>query len=234
MIASVHIADIGARSTLAVQRKRPRPNDIAGLRSASVAIAAPLSGSFLARPDFGRAVLITFWDDDDAADRFEAEHPLAAKFAGGWRIRGEPLRAFGSWPGLPDDVERSRATDYDGPALVVTLGRLRLTQAVRFLRTSSSAGAAALVAPGMVWGTAMARPPFVATCSLWESTRALSTYAFGQRPPAHLNAINTDRAKPFHHQSAFIRFRPYRVEGRLSGRNPMEFDSVGFGGDRTG
>jgi hypothetical protein len=33
--------------------------------------------------------------------------------------------------------------------------------------------------------------------------------------------IATDRAKPFHHQSAFIRFRPYGSEGKLDGRNPL-------------
>ena len=29
------------------------------------------------------------------------------------------------------------------------------------------------------------------------------------------------RAKPFHHREAFVRFRPYAVEGRLEGKNPL-------------
>ena len=76
-------------------------------------------------------------------------------------------------------------------------------------------------APGLIWATAMARPPFVATCSLWESTDALSAYAYGGDDPAHPDAIATDRAKPFHHRSAFIRFRPYASQGSLGGRNPL-------------
>jgi hypothetical protein len=118
-------------------------------------------------------------------------------------------------------VPPRRVTDYDGPATVLTLGRLRLSQAPRFLRTSAKAEARAIEAPGMLWGTALARPPFVATCSLWESTRALSTYAFGRSEPAHPDAIAEDHAKPFHHQSAFIRFRPYGAHGGLDGTNPM-------------
>ena len=67
----------------------------------------------------------------------------------------------------------------------------------------------------------MARPPFVATCSLWESSRALMTYAYGRGEPAHAHAIDAHEAKPFHHQSAFIRFRPYDSRGSLGGKNPL-------------
>jgi hypothetical protein len=92
----------------------------------------------------------------------------------------------------------------------------------RFLRTSSKAEARVVGAPGVIWATALARPPFFATCSLWESTDALSEYAYGStEPTAHPDAIAVDRATPFHHQSAFIRFRPYRSQGHLDGRNPL-------------
>jgi hypothetical protein len=73
----------------------------------------------------------------------------------------------------------------------------------------------------MVWGTGLARPPFVATCSLWSSGEALTTYAYDHREPAHADAIAADRARPFHKRSAFVRFRPYASEGRLDGRNPL-------------
>ena len=164
---------------------------------------------------------MSLWDDDVALDRFQAEHPLAKKFAEGFHVRLEPLRAYGSWPGLPADVPTERSVDYDGPAVVLTLGRLRLTQTVRFLRTSGKAEAKVVRAPGLIWATALARPPFLATCSLWEDTRALSTYAYGHSDPRHSDAINAQAAKDFHHQSAFIRFRPYGAHGSLSGRNPL-------------
>jgi hypothetical protein len=221
MLASAHVADVGARTALAFVRRAPKPGEVDGLRHANVALAAPLSGSLLPSPELGRVGLVAFWDDDAALDGFLAAHPLAETLAGGWRIRLEPLRAFGSWPGLPSDVPTARATDDDGPAAVLTLGRLRLSQTVRFLRTSAKAEARAVEAPGMIWATGLARPPFVATCSLWESTRALSTYAFGHTEPAHADAITEGEKKEFHHQSAFIRFRPYGSEGGLDGKNPL-------------
>ena len=222
VITSVHLTDVGVPAALRLLRKPPAPGRVDGLRQADVGTAAPLRGSSpLARPMLGRVALIAFWDDDAALDAFLAHDPMADALAGGWHARLEPLRAFGDWPGLPADISRDRSTEHTGPSVVLTLGRLRLRHAVRFLRTSRPAEAEALSAPGFVWGTALAKPPFVATCSLWESTRALSTYAYGRSEPGHPDAIASDRAKPFHKQSAFIRFRPYRMEGRLDGRNPL-------------
>jgi len=210
-VASVHIADLGLP---ALGVRRP---SLPGLRQADVGIAAPLGPSLLPSPMPGRVAVVAFWDDDAAIDRFLASSPLAT----GWHVRLEPVRAFGSWPGLDEDVERSRTTDHDGASVVLTLGRLRPTQAVRFLRTSARAEGAAVTSPGFVWGTGIGRPPFVATCSLWESTKALATYAYGHSRPEHPDAIAADAAKPFHRRSAFVRFRPYAMAGSLGGRNPL-------------
>jgi hypothetical protein len=219
-IASVHLADVTARRAVAVLRSAPTAASAPGLRHANVAVAAPLRTSIVAAPQFRRVALVAFWNDDDALDRFLDSHALAAAFEGGWRARLEPLRAWGTWPGLPADTPSTRNVDTHGPAVVLTLGRLRATQIVRFLRTSAPAERAAMEAPGLTWGTALARPPFVATCSLWQSTQALSAYAFG-RTPAHPDAIAADQAQPFHHQSAFIRFRPCDSTGSLGGKNPL-------------
>jgi hypothetical protein len=221
VIASVHLANVGVRSALGILRRVPKPGSIDGLRQANAGVAAPF-GEHRKPPQIGRVGLIAFWDDETALDRFEADHPLAQKLAGGFRVRLEPLRAYGSWPGLPSDVPTARSVDYDGPAVVLTLGRLRLSQTVRFFRTSARAEKKVVKAPGSIWATALARPPFLATCSFWEDTRSLSTYAYGHSDPRHSSAIDAQAAKDFHHESAFIRFRPYGAHGLLGGRNPLK------------
>ena len=226
MIASVHIADVSVRRALAALRRTPDPASTPGLRYAKVALAAPLRSSLLPSPGLRRPALVAFWDDDDALSRFLAENPGATAFAQGWQVRLEPLRAFGSWPGLPSAVPVTRTVDYDGPTVVLTLGRLRISQALRFLRTSAKAEAAVLTAPGLIWATGLGRPPFVATCSLWESSHAAATYAYGPSDAAHQSAIRTDRARPFHHESAFIRFRPYGAQGHLDGKNHLPENSL--------
>ncbi|MEY2475372.1 MAG: hypothetical protein QOG87_687, partial [Actinomycetota bacterium] len=47
MIASVHVADVGVGSALAVMRKAPQPDKVPGLRHADVGLAAPLGGGVL-------------------------------------------------------------------------------------------------------------------------------------------------------------------------------------------
>ena len=221
MIASVHVADVGIPRALRFLGRVPKPGSIPGLRHADVGLTAPLSRSVLPAPDLRRVALVAFWDDDGDVDRFLADSPTAAALAHGWRVRLAPLRLWGSWPGVPDDLPRARHVEHEGPAAVLTLGRLRLPQAPRFFRTSAKAEARAVEAPGMIWATGMARPPFVATCSLWSSTEALADYAYGREQPAHSAAIAADRARAFHHRSAFVRFRPYASEGGLDGRNPL-------------
>jgi heme-degrading monooxygenase HmoA len=221
MIASVQLADLRVSKTIGAMRRPPLPGKVAGLRWAMLALAAPLRKHVLPAPTLRRAALVGFWDDDASLDAFVASEPAAATFARGWFARLEPLRAFGTWPGLDTDLPKSRRVEYDGPAVVLTLGRLRLTQAIRFLKTSAKAEEAVLRAPGLVWATGLGKPPFVATCSVWESTDAIAAYAFADADGAHPGAIAADRAKPFHHQQAFVRFRPVEARGALTGKNPL-------------
>jgi hypothetical protein len=219
MIATVQLADLGPAGTLRAIVRRPRPSDTPGLKAAEVAVFAPLAVS--GPPPIRRAGLIAFWDDDDGFDRFVDNDPIGQRFSGGFQARLRPLRAHGSWPGLPADVPASRAVQHDGPVVVLTLGRLRISQAVRFLRASRPAERAAAAHDGMIWGSAAARPPFVATMSIWEDAPVTAAYAYGRQQPAHSGAISAQERKDFHRQSAFIRFAPTRLEGTLRGSNPL-------------
>src|SRR4051812_32070609 len=176
MRASVHIADLGARDAFGFLRARLDRARTPGLRSADVALATPLAGTLRRIPTIGRVGLIAFWDDDASIDHFLATNPLAATLVGGWQVRLEPLRMYGSWPGMDTDVPTERNVAHDGPLAVLTLARFRWRRAPEFFRTSVKAEKAALESDGMVWATAMAKPPFVATYSMWESTRALAEY----------------------------------------------------------
>lgn len=206
MIATVQLADLGPVGALGAVMRRPKPDLTPGLRSAEVAMLAPLALS--GPPPVSRAGLIAFWDDDDAFERFRDSDPIGKRFAGGFEARLKPLRAYGTWPGLPADITSSRAAHTEGPVVVLTLGRLRLSQTVRFLRASRPAERAAVAHDGLIWGSAAIRPPFVATVSIWEDAQATAAYAYGRQAPAHSSAITEQQRKDFHRQSAFIRLPP--------------------------
>ena len=104
---------------------------------------------------------------------------------------------------------------------MLTLGRPRLGRAVPFLRTSAPAERAAAGNPAVLASTALARPMrFVSTFSLWRSAAARREYAHSG-DGAHQAAVRADRARPFHHESAFVRFRPYASRGSWGGRDPL-------------
>jgi hypothetical protein len=222
VILSFQLADVGPRKSRGMQRAPLDPASVPGLRYALVMGGARLGGRFLPAPLPGRVGMIASWDDDAAFDRFLAEHRLARGFAGGYCVRLEPLRASGSWSALPDLPAEPLPVDDGEPVAIVTLGRMRLLRAVPFLRASARAEGQAVSDPAMLAGTGLARlPRIVATFSLWKSARAMKAYAYGDAGPQHKDAIGAHRAKPFHHESVFVRFRPYQAVGAWEGRDPL-------------
>jgi heme-degrading monooxygenase HmoA len=184
------------------------------LRWLDIAAAVPLASK--TPPGLRRAVMFAMWDDENAAAVFADTHPHAERFAHNcFHAVLRPLRAFGTWPGLPVDVPRTRVTRHDGPVIVTTLGRLRMSQTLRFLRASRPAERAAITADGFEWGTAAARPPFVATVSMWSSDEAAAAYAYADAQAGHPQAIERQRRKDFHHESAFVRYAVMSTSGTL-------------------
>jgi heme-degrading monooxygenase HmoA len=221
MIATIDVADPGAVSTLRMLRRRLTPIEVPGLRWLDIAPAVPLASK--RPPGLRRVVVFAMWDDENVAESFAATHPLAARLPPErFHAVLRPLRAFGTWPGLPDDVPRRRVTQHDGPVIVTTLGRLRMSQVVRFFRASRPAERAAINADGFLWGTAAARPPFVATVSAWSSDDAAAAYAYADAHAGHPKAIEQQRRKDFHHESAFIRYAIVSTSGTLPGAPPLD------------
>ena len=223
MIATINIADLGARRTLRSLRHVPAPTDVPGLRWLGTAIAVPLASN--RPPGLRRSLMIGFWDDEDAAAAFAEDHPLGQCYAdNSFRAVLRPLRAFGTWPGLPEDIPRARKVAHDGPVLVTTLGRLHATQIGRFFRASRAAERSAVAAPGFVWGTAATRrPPFpFATVSLWSNDEAAAAYAYEDPDAGHPRAITKQRHRDFHHESAFIRYAPLAISGSVRGMPDLD------------
>jgi hypothetical protein len=221
VIVSIHIADVGPREGAAVLLRPPRPGRVPGLTYVETTTTAALGEPLLPPKHFGRVGMIAAWESDAALDDFCHRHPVAARLAGGWRVRLEPLRVFGAWAGMPGLPARALPVDDEEPVAVLTLGRLRLRRIAPFRRSAAPAEAEAIASPALLAGTGLARPPrLVATFSIWRGAAAMREYAVGDGG-SHRAAVAADRARPFHHESAFVRFRPYASEGSWDGRDPL-------------
>jgi hypothetical protein len=221
VIVSVHIASVGRRAALDALRHPPDSASEPGLLYAETTVTAPIGGALLPRPRLNPIGLIAAWDDDGALDRFSQSHPLAEVLAGGWMTRLEPLRVSGAWPGMPGLPARERPLADEEPVAVLTLGRLRLRRAAPFLRSGAAAESEVTEEPALLAAMGLARPPrLVSTFSLWRSAAAMRDYAYRQTG-AHQAAVRSDRVRPFHRESAFVRFRPYASQGIWGNGDPL-------------
>ncbi len=213
MIASLHIRELtppAALRALAKEGLGPAP----GLLAGEVVLAARLSEHLLPRPRIDRIGAFAFWADEDALDRFLEDNGTGRLLALGWQMRMQPARMVGSWPGLASLAEHQVPMDMEEPAAGLTLGRLRPSQVVRFLKASARAEHDALADEAMLASTGLARPPgLVSTFSIWRSLADLRGYIGGSGADGHERAVQAHSAKPFHHESAFVRMRPVSVSG---------------------
>jgi len=222
MVVSVQLADVGTRAAPKVFRHKPRPADVPGLRYAETVGAAPLGAGLLPTPRPGRMGLIAAWEDDAAFEAFAAEHPLARRLSSGWQVRLQPLHVYGSWPEMPGLPSGEVEVGEEEPVAVLTIGRLRLRRVWPFLKASAAAEGEAVDNPAMLASTGLARPPrLVSTFSIWRNVGEMREYARGHRDGAHPAATRAHRQNSFHHESAFIRFRPYASQGEWDGRDPL-------------
>jgi hypothetical protein len=185
----------------------------------------------LPSPNLGRVGLIAAWEDEEALDSFLGSHPLAEQLADGWHARLEPLRAFGSWSSLPDFPSQERAVEPHEQVVVLTLGRLRMSRALAFLRASSLAEGQAVAEPALLASTGLARPGLVATLSVWRTAEAMRAYATGRSGRGHSAALQANSAHPFHRESIFMRFRPLASTGLWDGCDPLALQVSSAQGD---
>lgn len=222
MIVTVHLADVGPLKTQRLLFQRLDPAAIPGMTYAEPTMTGPL-GKRPPRPRLGRLGLIAAWDDDTAIDRFLADHPFGRQIADGWHTRLEPRRCFGSWAGMPGLPKKELPMDDDEPAVALTLGRLRVLRTRPFLKASAPAERDVVGNPAVAAVTGLtrpARPRLVSTVSVWRSAGAMREYAFG-KDGSHQAAVRADRARPFQHEQAFVRFRPLASQGSWDGTDPV-------------
>ena len=217
----MHIADVGARAA-ALLAASPHSRAVPGLLYARTMLGADLTARLAPAPRPGRVGLVAAWEDDAGLERFLATDRLARALSGGWHARLQPLRAWGAWRALPELPGPDLGELGPDPVAVLTLGRVRLRRLVPFLRASARAEGDAVANAGMLAGTALARPPrLVCTFSVWRTAQAMREYARGDPEAGHPRAVAEHLQRPFHHESVFVRLRPYASSGAWDGRDPL-------------
>jgi hypothetical protein len=219
VIVSVHVAEVGPRRARRLLRANVDRRTAPGVVYGVVTTTARLGSGLPPRLTLGRVGFVGVWDGDEALDAFVAEHALARDLASGWHVRLRPSHVFGQWVDVPEAAdEASEPLGDDERAATLTTGHTRLRRAVPFLRAGARAEKQAIADPDLIAAVGIARPPrLVGTFSLWRTLAAMRGYARGDGDERHRDASRAHAARPFHHDSAFIRCRPYAAAGVWDG-----------------
>ncbi len=162
--------------------------------------------------------LFARWDSETAIGDFLCNSKLGLELAKGWHVRMEFLRRWGhisELDGLP-----AVAMDHDEmhPVVAVTLARLKVSQALRFIRWGKPVEEQVRDNPETTISLAAMRPVgTLSTFSIWRTQKAMTDMVNGRTkgPSAnrHAKAMQERNRKDFHHEFTTLRFRPISEHG---------------------
>lgn len=225
MVHSFHLAEMPLRSAAAILARPLAESKVPGLqhgeRLVLMRFGTPIVSPRRLQPR--HVALFAQWEDEPALDRFLAEHPLGCRLAGGWHVRMQYLRRFGSIAAMGELPRVAGEWDEDEPIVAVTVARIKFPQLPRFIRWGKPVERLITEHPAALFSTGAHRPPrTVSTFSIWRSVRDMTDMVHGKSdvadPDRHRVAMMEQRRKDFHHESAFMRFRPLSEHGTWQGR----------------
>lgn len=167
--------------------------------------------------------LLAVWESPGDLQRFEASSPVARAWnrlaTERWRGDLLPVRSRGQWSGH-NPFAGGVADDTGGPAAAITRARIRWRRAVEFWRAVPPVSAELHQQRGLRYAVGFGEAPIglQGTLSLWESSGALTAFAYGGA--AHRSAIADTQRLDWYTEELFARFVVVGSSGTIDGRDP--------------
>lgn len=222
---SFHLAHLPSATTASALVRPPTAVSVPGLVHVETLAGMELGSPVVSpkRLQLTRAAVFARWEDEAALEGFLEQDPLGRRLAGGWHVRLEFVRRWGSVRGLDDLPEDAGRSDPDEPVVAVTIARMRLPELVRFLHWGRPVERLVRDHPGTTLSLAAIRPPrSISTFSIWRTTREMTDMVFGRShvpgPTRHVDAMAERERRDFHHEFTTLRFRPLSEHGEWEGR----------------
>lgn len=163
------------------------------------------------------------WEDETALEHFLSRECCGMELACGWHVRMEFVRKWGSLQGFDELPQSAIELDDEAPVVSVTLARLRVLEAARFIRWGKPVERQVRDDPATTIAMAAIRPlRTLSTFSIWRTQRELKQMLHGRRSAPeshnHARAMQERNRKDFHHEFITMRFRPLSEHGTWEGR----------------
>jgi len=227
-VFSFHLAECGVATTFGALVRPPGVPSTPGLVHAECMVPMTL-GRPVALPSRYRPhqiAVFAAWQSEDALDEFLRSSRLGRALARGWHVRMEFVRRWGHIRELDGLPAVALAHDDHLPVVAVTLARLRVSQALRFIRWGRPVEEQVRDDPATTIALAAMRPVrTLSTFSIWRTQQAMTDMVHGRsKAPAadrHAKAMQERHRKDFHHEFTTLRFRPISEHGSWQGRNRL-------------
>ena len=222
---SFHLASVGLGKTLEFLLRPPRPGSTRGLRHMEIAVPMTLGRGVTQPSRYHPRQVAAFaaWEDEAALEEFLSRDRCGMALAQGWHVRMEFVRKWGRMQGFGDLPQTAMELDDEDPVVSFTLARLRVIEALRFIRWGKPVERQVRDDPATTIAMAAIRPlRTLATFSIWQTQRDLKQMVHGRRgdhaSQKHAQAMQERNRKDFHHEFITMRFRPLSEHGAWEGR----------------
>lgn len=227
-VFSFHLAECGIATSLRAMALPPTSRTAPGLVHAECLVPMTL-GLPVALPSRYRPhqiAMFAAWQSEAAIEEFLHSCSLGHALAAGWHVRMEFVRRWGYVRALDGLPLVAHEHGDDQPVVAVTLARLRISQAFRFIRWGKPVEEQVRDDPATTIALAATRPiGTLSTFSIWRTQRAMTDMVHGRSstPSAkrHARAMVERNRKDFHHEFTTLRFRPISEHGTWEGRDRL-------------
>lgn len=202
---SFHLAKTTPFITARAMCRPPTKGNTPGLHHAECMASMELGAPILspARMQMRSLAVFASWESEGALDTFLEDTELGSTLSTGWHVRLQFLRRWGHIPEFDGLPEGDGETDPAQPVVAVTLARLKLPQACRFIRWGRPVEKLVRDHPGTTLALAAIRlPRTFSTFSVWRSQQEMTDMVrgHGSAPGAahHAEAMTERDRKDFH------------------------------------
>ena len=224
-VFTFHLAECGVAQALRALVRPPRRTSTPGLIHAEclvpMTLGRPVALPWRYRPH--QIAVFAAWQSETAIGDFLRSSRLGRALAQGWHVRMEFARRWGYVSELDGLPQNAIDLDDQQPVVAVTLARLRVSQALRFIRWGKPVEEQVRDDPATTISLAAMRPiGTLSTFSIWRTQQAMTDMVHGRSttPAAdrHSKAMQERSRKDFHHEFTTLRFRPISEQGSWQGR----------------
>lgn len=225
---SFHLASPGLGKTLEFLLRPPLTGSTRGLSHIEIVVPMTL-GRRVSQPSRyhpRQVAAFAAWEDEAALEDFLSRDRCGMALAQGWHVRMEFVRKWGQMKGFDGLPLTAMELDDEEPVVSFTLARLRVMEAVRFIRWGKPVERQVRDDPATTIAMAAIRPlRTLATFSIWQTQRDLKQMVHGRRSDEasqkHAKAMQERNRKDFHHEFITMRFRPLSEHGIWEGRKQL-------------